>query len=86
MTKELSEEELAAITVAFGRLDIDGDGRISRAELCAAMLERGYPLTDEAIDRELARADLNADGIITLREWLHMWRRAILGDQPGEDA
>lgn len=79
MTRELSEEELAAITIAFDRLDIDGDGRISRAELRVAMTERGHDITDEAIDRELARADLNADGVITLREWLHMWQTTILG-------
>lgn len=77
--RELSEEELAAITVAFGRLDLDGDGVISRAELGAAMAAQGHELSDELIERELRRADLNADGLITLREWLHMWSRAILG-------
>lgn len=79
MRKELSEEELAAITLAFTRLDIDGDGVITRGELTAAMLAKGYPLTDAAIDHELRRADLNTDGAITLREWLHMWSQAILG-------
>lgn len=79
MTKELSEEELAAITLAFDRLDLDGDGVITRAELVAAMARRGFTPTDEAIDLELRRADLNADGRITLREWLHMWSQAILG-------
>lgn len=78
--RELSEEELAAITVAFRRLDLDGDGVIRREELRATMLAQGHDTSDELIERELRRADLNADGIITLREWLHMWSRAILGD------
>ena len=79
MTKELSEEELAAITVAFDRLDLDGDGVITRDELKAAMALRGVCPTDDAIDLELRRVDLNADGRITLREWLHMWSQTIVG-------
>lgn len=77
---ELSEEQLAAITLEFDRLDLDGDGVISRLELRAAMAVQGHEVTEEAIERELRRADLNADGRITLREWLHMWSKAILGD------
>ena len=77
MTRELSDEELAAITVAFGRLDSDGDGVITREELRAAMAERGFAPSEAAITLELGRADSDADGAITLREWLRMWRLAL---------
>ncbi len=80
MSREPSDEEMAemaAITVAFGKLDADGDGVITRAELKAAMAERGFTPSDEAVDLELRRVDLNADGRITLREWLHMWSLAL---------
>ncbi|MCA9635537.1 MAG: EF-hand domain-containing protein [Myxococcales bacterium] len=78
MKKELSEEEIAAITVAFSDLDRDGDGVITLDELRAAMAAQGRHPSDEALRRELGRADLNADGQITLREWLQMWSAAIL--------
>jgi Ca2+-binding EF-hand superfamily protein len=78
MREELNEEEVAAITVAFGKLDTDGDGVITRAELCDAMVAAGMAPSAEAIERELRQADLNADGEISLREWLHMWTLAIL--------
>ncbi len=78
MAQQLSEDELAAITNTFTALDRNGDGVISREELRAAMAAEGMYLGDEAIDLELQRADLNADGKITLREWLHMWSVTIL--------
>ncbi len=82
MQRRLSEEQIASISEEFHRLDPDGDGAISREELRAAMEAAGHQPSAAEIDRELARADLNHDGAITLKEWLHMWSVAILGADP----
>jgi len=79
MKSRLNDDQIASITEEFHRLDPNGDGAITREELRAAMEAAGHHPDADAIDRELARADLNADGVITLKEWLHMWSVAILG-------
>jgi Ca2+-binding EF-hand superfamily protein len=80
MEKRLSEDQLASIHDEFARLDTDGDGEITRTELRTAMEAAGYLPTDAELERELARADFNADGTITLKEWVHMWTVVILAD------
>jgi hypothetical protein len=40
------------------------------------MVAAGMAPSAEAIERELRQADLNADGVISLRERLHMWMLA----------
>ncbi len=82
MQRRLSEEQIASISEEFHRLDPDGDGEITREDLRAAMEAAGHEPSAAEIDRELARADLNHDGTITLKEWLHMWSIAILGVDP----
>ncbi len=84
MQSRLSEDQIASISEEFHRLDPNGDGQITREELRAAMEAAGHHPSAARIDRELARADFNADGVITLKEWLHMWELAILGDPPSE--
>jgi Ca2+-binding EF-hand superfamily protein len=82
MQSRLSEDQIASISEEFHRLDPNGDGAITREELRAAMEAAGHHPTAAMIDRELARADFDSDGVITLKEWLHMWEIAIVGDAP----
>lgn len=63
----MSAEELRQM---FDRFDLDGDGRIDRAELRRVIAEqRGSAPSDRALDATLKALDDNGDGLIDFTEF-----------------
>ena len=53
----------------FELLDVDGDGRLSAAELKRLMLALGEDITDEAAIAAVRVVDRDGDGLISLDEF-----------------
>lgn len=60
------EEQIAELE--FHRMDINGDSRLSFAELLAGLSRIGY--TEESIQKLFNDVDINGDAMITCSEWV----------------
>ena len=72
---EFVDTEFHRIQRAFKKLDTNGNGSLSIAEL-KAVLKRpggGSPLTDEDVAEIIADYDVNGDGELQLNEFALMW-------------
>ena len=66
----LTDDQRDEFTRLFQRYDDDGDGRIDRHELRAALLSTDQPLHEDAVDATLAALDDDGDGTLDLDEFL----------------
>jgi Ca2+-binding EF-hand superfamily protein len=77
------DEEVEALYKAFRAMDYNGDGGVSLAEMKKYMLEMGdHPLSPEEwheYEDFFKRADKDADGLITVTDYVH----AMLTDDDG---
>lgn len=69
-----SEEYDAAIIAVFKEFDKDGSGKISHAELKAALSKIGGAASDELITAMIQLADENGDGSIDYNEFLKIMK------------
>jgi len=72
MEKHDAQEEaddIEGLQMAFRAFDIDGNGKIDRAELAQVMKNLGQELTDEEIDAMMKEADTDGDGAIDFEEF-----------------
>ena len=67
---ETNSEE--ALRLAFKVFDVNGDGKISFAELKQALGKLGEKNDDETVNQMLKEADLNGDGEIGFEEFKKM--------------
>jgi len=74
MSEDLSEEELKEIRDQFHAIDLDGNGRITVAELQTAMQKVGGGKDAAALDKiakMMEAADLDGDGELDFDVCLH---------------
>jgi len=65
-----SEEDAAQVLDVFKKTDVNGDGKISRAELGSIFRSLGE-WTDERIDEVFAKVDVDGDGFLQYKEFLN---------------
>lgn len=63
------EEELEQV---FKKFDVNGDGKISSAELGSIMGSLGQPATDEELEIMIKEVDADGDGFINLQEFIEL--------------
>ncbi|XP_008800225.2 probable calcium-binding protein CML10 [Phoenix dactylifera] len=56
----------------FKKFDLNGDGKISSAELAAIFQSLGHPPTEEELQRMMGEADADGDGFISLDEFVEL--------------
>lgn len=57
-----------AVKEAFQKIDKNGDGKLQKAEVAAALREIGH-YTEDEIEKMIKKADKNNDGVIDLGEF-----------------
>lgn len=57
-----------AVKEAFQKIDKNGDGKLQKAEVAAALREIGH-YTEDEIEKMTKKADKNNDGVIDLGEF-----------------
>lgn len=57
-----------AVKEAFQKIDKNGDGKLQKAEVAAAIREIGH-YTEDEIEKMIKKADKNNDGVIDLGEF-----------------
>ena len=57
---------------AFRIFDINGNGKITAAELRSAMAKMGEKLTNEDVEDKIRQADKNNDGLINYEEFVQL--------------
>ncbi|KAG8382707.1 hypothetical protein BUALT_Bualt05G0105400 [Buddleja alternifolia] len=72
------EEELEQV---FKKFDVNGDGKISAAELGSIMGSLGHPATEEELDIMIREVDSDGDGFIDLQEFVELNTKDIDHDE-----
>ncbi|CAM9744831.1 unnamed protein product [Scytosiphon promiscuus] len=75
--------QLAMIREAFARLDMDGDGYISPADLGLAFRNMGRDASDRSVLAWIRRRDICQDGRVSLDEFVASFQALIPQDTPG---
>ena len=70
MPHRLSPAARAEYEAMFNRYDLDGNGRIDREELRAALRESSPGIPDDALDGAMAALDDDGNGSLDLAEFL----------------
>lgn len=63
------EEELEQV---FKKFDVNGDGKISSAELGSIMSSLGHPASEEELQIMIKEVDADGDGFINLQEFVEL--------------
>ena len=74
---QLSEEQITEMKKAFDLLDKDGDGSITRKELCMALYSAGEKPSGEYIDQIICEGDTDGNGAIEFTEFLNLMANRI---------
>ncbi|KAL8034925.1 hypothetical protein ABFS82_12G060400 [Erythranthe guttata] len=72
------EEELEQV---FKKFDVNGDGKISAAELGSIMGSLGHPATEEELQTMIREVDADGDGFIDLKEFVELNTKDIDYDE-----
>lgn len=65
-----TEKELLAL---FRSIDYNGDGKISKPELRAALSRAGMAVPNSSLDNFFDEVDTNNDGAISFEEWRYVY-------------
>jgi hypothetical protein len=65
-----TERELLAL---FKSIDYNNDGKISKAELRAALSRAGMAVPNSSLDNFFTEVDTNNDGAISFEEWRYVY-------------
>jgi Ca2+-binding EF-hand superfamily protein len=71
-TSALTHDKIAEIQEAFGVMDVDDDGVLSRSELITIMRSLGLNPTAEELEMMLKECDLDSSGSIDFKEFLNL--------------
>lgn len=75
-TGSISPARFPGTKAEFDRIDRDGDGRISRADLDPRARRPSNDPRDRMLDSVIARADRDKDGRLSAREWQSLFEQA----------
>ena len=73
----MTEEQIADAKEAFSYFDKDGDGTITRKELCTVMRSLGQNPTEAELQVMISEADADGSGTIDFPEFLTMVARKM---------
>ncbi|CAH9104942.1 unnamed protein product [Cuscuta epithymum] len=76
------EEELEQV---FKKFDVNGDGKISAAELGSIMGSLGHVATEEELGDMIREVDADGDGFIDLREFIELNTKDVGSDEVMEN-
>ena len=82
---QLTEYQIQEIEEAFKIFDTDGSNEIDKQELKVAMEAMGFEITDEQLEEELEKHDLNHNSVLNLQEFQIMVTPFILNRNPQEE-
>merc|ERR1711920_987393 len=68
----MTDDELRNL---FSEIDTDGSGQIDAKELRTALANRGFLISERAVDSMIARADSNHDNVISQTEFLAICKK-----------
>jgi len=68
MSDSLSEAELDVLTDTFKKIDENGDGVITGAEMKKALEQKDIKISKEELDKLIKMADINGDGVLSYDE------------------
>jgi len=68
MSDSLSEAELAVLTETFKKIDENGDGNITFAEMKKALENKDMKLSADELSKLMKMADVNGDGVLSYEE------------------
>lgn len=72
--KRLIKSSGKTIDAVFGQFDVDGSGDVTSVEFRKAMKLISLGLTDQEIDKIMARVDANQDGMVSYAEFATRFR------------
>ncbi|XP_020604205.1 calmodulin-A-like [Orbicella faveolata] len=79
MELTLTEGQIADFKEAFALLDKDGDGTITTKELGILMRSLGENPTEQELEQIILEIDMDGNGIIDFREFLHLMETRMKG-------
>jgi len=68
MADSLTESELEVLTETFKKIDENGDGVITGAEMKKALEQKDMKISKEELDKLIKMADINGDGVLSYDE------------------
>jgi hypothetical protein len=78
-----TERELLSL---FKTIDYNGDGKISKPELRAALSRAGMAVPNTNLDNFFNEVDTNNDGTISFEEWRYVYQQGCSGLCQGQVA
>lgn len=79
-------QSYGGVTEAFETWDENGDGEISKDELCSVLQELNPNITEEQVDQMLEVADANKDGTVDYEEFIAWLYNKDVGEEEEEQA
>ena len=67
---KLTEEQVTELKQAFGAMDTNGDGQVTKEELKSLLSQLGEAVDDAVIDEMIKIADVNGDGKVDFNEFV----------------
>ena len=67
---KLTEEQVTELKQAFGAMDTNGDGQVTKEELKSLLSQLGESVDDAVIDEMIKIADVNGDGKVDFNEFV----------------
>lgn len=71
---QLSSEDINSLEKQFSKIDLDGDGTLTKRELQLLFRRAGIPIGDQQIKDWISKADTNNDGVIDFYEFMNAFK------------
>ncbi|XP_062110194.1 probable calcium-binding protein CML25 [Humulus lupulus] len=76
-----ARDQIAELEQVFKKFDVNGDGKISSAELGAIMGSLGQPSGEEELEKMIKEVDADGDGFIDLSEFIELNTKGVDSDE-----
>ena len=85
MADQMSVDQMAELKEAFSVFDKDGDGAITIGELADVLASIGQSVSTEEVQAMVSQADLDANGVVDLPEFLSIVAQRMSNAEESEN-